>query len=199
MLIQWTKWKATAQDKPQMQVWELPERRLQNPALNIGPDALKPITGGPSPRERQMSPLQSSPGPIKAERWLTQNPPMDLVPWIHVVQLPLPTLSPPLPKRISASTYHQQAQSRFGSTLHSHLLSSYIQILPTTWSALARPSVTAKHPQSPQLTAGTETPNQGWRALARGGEDGWGGGEERREGNNLLSQGKKLKLGQILH
>lgn len=62
-----------------------------------------------------------------------------------------------------------------------------------------RPSVTAKHPQSPQLTAGRETPNQGRRAFARGGEDGWGGGEERREGNNLHSQGKKLKLGQILH
>lgn len=110
MLIQWTKWKATAQDKPQMQVWELPERRLQNPALNIGPGALKPITGGPSPRERQMNPLQSSPGPIKAERWLTQNPPMDLVPWIRVVQLPLPTRSPP-PSQTDFSKHLPSASS----------------------------------------------------------------------------------------
>lgn len=62
-----------------------------------------------------------------------------------------------------------------------------------------RPSVTARHPQSPRLAAGRETPNRGRRALAGGGEDGRGGGEEGREGNNLLSQGKRLKLGQILH
>jgi len=75
----------------------------------------------------------------------------------------------------------------------------FLRTNPPHDSVSPRPSVTAKHPQSPQLTAGRETPNQGRRASARGGEDGRGGGEQRREGNNLLSQGKKLKLGQILH
>lgn len=56
-----------------------------------------------------------------------------------------PLAHPPFSKWISASTYHQQAQSRLGSTLHSHLLSSYIQILPTTWSALGPPSQQSIH------------------------------------------------------
>lgn len=132
--------KSAGQDKPRTRV---PERWLQNPALSIGPDVLKPIVGGMSPCMPQVSLLQSSLGPVKAKHRLTQNPPVDLEPWIRAVQLPL--LSPPFPKWISASTYHQQAQSRFGSTLHSHLLSSYIQILPTTWSALGPPSQQSIH------------------------------------------------------
>lgn len=48
----------------------------------------------------------------------------------------------------------------------------FLRTNPPHDSVSPRPSVTAKNPQSPQLTAGRETPNQGQRAFARGGEDG---------------------------
>lgn len=187
--------KSAAQDKPRTRVPALPDRWLQNPALSIGPDVLKPIVGGMPPCKPQMSLLQSSLGPVKAKHRLTQNPPVDLEPWIHAEQPPSPTplsqmdFSKHLPSASSEQTREHAAQP---SPLFLHTNPPHDLVSP-------RPSVTAKHPQSPELTAGRETPNQGRRAFARGGEDGWGGGEERREGNNLHSQGKKLKLGQILH
>lgn len=189
------KMKSAAQDKPWMQVPALPERWLQNPASSLGPDVLKPTVGGMSPCKPQMSLLKSSLGPVKAKHRLTQNPPVDLEPWIHAVQLPSPT--PPFPNGFQQALTISKLRADSGARC------TAISSLPTYKSSprLGQPwpSVTAKHPQSPQLTAGRETPNQGRRAFARGGEDGWGGGEERREGNNLHSQGKKLKLGQILH
>lgn len=107
------------------------------------------------------------------------------------LSIPHPLPSPPARSRHSPSAGWEQP--RVHAARPSPLL------LHANPRLSPRPSVTARHPQSPRLAAGRETPNRGRRALAGGGEDGWGGGEEGREGNNLLSQGKRLKLGQILH
>lgn len=109
------------------------------------------------------------------------------------------SLTPPLlPERISAGTHHQQAQSSLGSTLHGHRLSSYVQILPATCSALGPPSQHGIHRAHGWLQGEKPQIGVGERSREEGRMD-EGGGEERREGNNLLSQGKRLKLGQILH
>lgn len=92
-----------------------------------------------------------------------------------------PLAHPPFPKWISASTYHQQAQSRFGSTLHSHLLSSHIQILPTTWSALALRQ--SKASTEPTAHCRERNPKSGSESICkrrRGWMRGWGGEEGRK-------------------
>lgn len=129
----------------------------------------------------------------KSSRGFGALSPWDAAPLAH---------HPPTPPPASQTDFSKHLPSASSEQIREHAAQPsplFLHTNPPHDSVSPRPSVTAKHPQSPQLTAGRETPNQGRRAFARGGEDGWGGGEERREGNNLLSQGKKLKLGQILH
>lgn len=165
--------KSAGQDKPRTQV---PERWLQNPALSIGPDVLKPIVGGMSPCKPQVSLLQSSLGAVKAKHQLTQNPPVDLEPWIRAVQLPL--LTPPFPNGFQQALTISKLRADSGARC------TAMSSLPTYKSSprLGQPSALRHSKASTEPTAHCRerNPKSGSESICkrrRGGMRGWGGEE----------------------